>query len=186
MVLFSFFIGARDILHTWYQVHFLYRVCSILNLIVQGHLRSFGVIFRMFATKHRIWQSHRGHYLKSLQRLEVKGQMTSRENSRRFKSDLIPYLEIKRLPPSFDISITSQNQNENEKGMRDTIILIGDPYTRGGGLKGRLRNGLSRKGLLRNVNYKIVHFLSSCDAQSVFLSIFSRWKTQNGPFLSSD
>ena len=70
----------------------------------------------MFATKHRIWQSHRGHYLKSLQRLEVKGQI---QNSRRFKSDLIPYdLEIKRLPPSFDISITSQNQNDGQKGRR--------------------------------------------------------------------
>ena len=70
----------------------------------------------MFATKHRIWQSRWGHYLKSRQRLEVKGQS---EILRRFKSDLIPYLEIKRLPQ--DISITSQNQNENQKGRRNTI-----------------------------------------------------------------
>ena len=140
MVLFSFF-GARDyILHTWFlsssfSVSSLFNFeldCTRLFEVIWGHLRSLRDLsksfFRMFATKHRIWQSHRGHYLKSLQRLEVKGQMTSRENSRRFKSDLIPYLEIKRLPPSFDISITSQNQNENQKGRRNTIFLIWDPY----------------------------------------------------------
>ena len=123
------------------SIKFIFCIESVqfwtwLYKVIWGHLMSFEVIawpfkviFRMFATKHRIWQSYRGHYLKSLQRLEVKGQMTSRENSRRFKSDLIPYLEIKRLPPSFDISITSQNQNENQKGNRNSIILIWDPYT---------------------------------------------------------
>ena len=111
--------GARDnILHTWF-LSSSFSVSSLFNFELdctrssKGH---FKVIFRMFATKHRIWQSHRGHYLKSLQRLEVKGQI---QNSRRFKSDLIPYdLEIKRLPPSFDISITSQNQNDGQKGRR--------------------------------------------------------------------
>ena len=119
------------------SIKFIFCIESVqfwtwLYKVIWGHLRSLRDLsksfFRMFATKHRIWQSHRGHYLKSLQRLEVKGQMTSRENSRRFKSDLIPYLEIKRLPPSFDISITSQNQNENQKGRRNTIFLIWDPY----------------------------------------------------------
>ena len=118
MVLFSFLEHVTKILHTWF-LSSSFSVSSLFNFELdctrssKGH---FKVIFRMFATKHRIWQSHRGHYLKSLQRLEVKGQI---QNSRRFKSDLIPYdLEIKRLPPSFDISITSQNQNDGQKGRR--------------------------------------------------------------------
>ena len=46
MVLFSF-LEHVTIYYTrdFYQVHFLYRVCSILNLIVQGPLR---VISRSF------------------------------------------------------------------------------------------------------------------------------------------
>ena len=76
----------------------------------------------MFVTKHRIWQSYRGHYFKSLQRL--KGQI--QVNSIRFKSDIIPYdLELKRLPPSFDISITGQNQIESHKGTGYQILPYG-------------------------------------------------------------
>ena len=76
----------------------------------------------MFTTRHRIWQSHRGHYLKSLQRLKGQKQV----NSLRFKTDIIPYdLELKRLPPSFDISITDQNQIESQKGTGYQILPYG-------------------------------------------------------------